>query len=73
MAGKNVTQMHYARKGVVTPEMEFVALRESMRIEELRSDPAYAMLLRTHPARKDGAKFPSVITPEITLRSNHRI
>jgi phosphomethylpyrimidine synthase len=64
MAGKNVTQMHYARKGVVTPEMEFVALRESMRIEELRSDPAYAMLLRTHPGRKDGAKFPSVITPE---------
>ena len=64
MAGKNVTQMHYARKGVVTPEMEFVALRESMRIEELRSDPAYAMLLRTHPGRKDGAKLPSVITPE---------
>ena len=62
MAGKNVTQMHYARKGVVTPEMEFVALRESMRIEESRSDPAYAMLLRTHPGRKDGAKFPSVIT-----------
>jgi phosphomethylpyrimidine synthase len=62
--GRNVTQMHYARNGVVTPEMEFVALRESMRLEELRADPAYAALLRSHPGRDFGAKLPTQITPE---------
>ncbi|MHB1021865.1 MAG: phosphomethylpyrimidine synthase ThiC [Acidobacteriaceae bacterium] len=64
LPGKNVTQMHYARKGIVTPEMEFVALRESMRLEELRSDPRYAALLREHPGRDFGAKLPKCITPE---------
>ena len=39
---KNVSQMHYARQGVVTPEMEFVAVRENNRLQELRSDPRYA-------------------------------
>ena len=37
--GGNVSQMHYARKGIVTPEMEFVALRESMLLEQLSQDP----------------------------------
>jgi phosphomethylpyrimidine synthase len=64
IVGRNVTQMHYARKGVVTPEMEFVALRESMRIEELREDPAYARLLRSHPGRAYGATLPASVTPE---------
>src|SRR5690606_650292 len=36
MAGANVTQMHYARRGIVTPEMEFVAIRENQRIEAVR-------------------------------------
>jgi phosphomethylpyrimidine synthase len=62
--GRNVTQMHYARKGVVTPEMEFVALHESMRLEELRSNPAYALLYRAHPGRDFGAKLRAQITPE---------
>jgi len=62
--GRNVTQMHYARKGIVTPEMEFVALRESMRLEELRSDPAYAALLRCHPGQSFSASFPKEIAPE---------
>jgi phosphomethylpyrimidine synthase len=62
--GSNVTQMHYARKGIITPEMEFVALRESMRIEELRSDPAYAGLLRQHQGQPCGTHLPSAITPE---------
>jgi phosphomethylpyrimidine synthase len=35
-AGANVTQMHYARRGIVTPEMEFVAIRENQRIEAMR-------------------------------------
>ncbi|MFP5209164.1 MAG: phosphomethylpyrimidine synthase ThiC [Acidobacteriota bacterium] len=63
-AGNNVSQMHYARKGIVTPEMEFVALRESMRLEELRSDPAYAALLRAHPGRDFGARLPRQNTAE---------
>ena len=66
--GRNVSQMHYARKGIVTPEMEFVALRESMRLDELRSDPAYAALLRSHRGRGFGASLPEQITPEFVRR-----
>ncbi len=62
--GRNVTQMHYARRGIVTPEMEFVALRESMRLEELRNDPAYANLLRSHQGQSFSASFPKETTPE---------
>src|SRR6202021_3820639 len=40
-SGQNVSQMHYARKGIVTPEMEFVALREAMLLERLSENPAY--------------------------------
>ena len=61
---RNVSQMHYARKGIVTPEMEFVALRESMRLHELQRDPAYAALLRAHPGRDFGARLGAEITPE---------
>ena len=64
LRGHNVTQMHYARKGIITPEMEFVALRESMRLEELRSDPAYALLHRAHSGRDFGANLRAQITPE---------
>ena len=46
--GRNVTQMHYARQGVVTPEMEFIAIRENQRLDALRADPRYASLLRQH-------------------------
>jgi phosphomethylpyrimidine synthase len=59
----NVTQLHYARKGIVTPEMEFVALRESMRLEELRRDPAYAQLLRAQCGEGFSARFPEQIRP----------
>ena len=45
-AGANVSQMHYARQGIVTPEMEYIAIRESIRLEEFRQDPRYAKLLR---------------------------
>ncbi|WP_347723663.1 phosphomethylpyrimidine synthase ThiC [Lysinibacillus capsici] len=38
--GKNVTQLHYARKGIITPEMEFVAIRENMDPEFVRSEIA---------------------------------
>jgi len=40
-AGKNVSQMHYAKQGIITPEMEYVAIRESMKLQELRNNPEY--------------------------------
>jgi phosphomethylpyrimidine synthase len=63
-AGLNVTQMHYARRGVITPEMEFVAIRENCRLQEMRADPRYARLLRQHPGESFGASIPGEITPE---------
>ena len=62
--GKNVSQMHYARKGVITPEMEFVALRESMLLEQLWEDPSHASRLRQHPGQPLGAHLPKLVTPE---------
>jgi len=57
--GANVSQMHYARRGIVTPEMEFIALRESQRVELLGE-----MLCRQHPGQAFGANLPRQITPE---------
>jgi len=56
----NVSQMHYARRGTVTPEMEFIAIRENQRIELLQE----AGLLRRHPGEAFGARLPALITPE---------
>jgi phosphomethylpyrimidine synthase len=64
MAGANVTQMHYARKGIVTPEMEYVAIRESLRLNELRADSRYQKLLSQHTGQSFGASLPAEITPE---------
>jgi phosphomethylpyrimidine synthase len=64
IGGLNVTQMHYARKGIVTPEMEFVALRESMQLDRLSGDPAYAPLLRQHRGQSFGGELPKEVTPE---------
>ena len=63
-SGRNVTQMHYARRGVVTPEMEFVAIRENQRLDELRRDPRYAQYLKQHRSQNFGAAIPNEITPE---------
>ena len=62
--GANVTQMHYARRGIVTPEMEYIALRESLRLRELREDLRYTKLLRQHRGQSFGAAIPTEITPE---------
>jgi phosphomethylpyrimidine synthase len=59
-AGKSVTQMHYARRGIITPEMEFVAIREGMRLKEVRD----AALLKRHRGAAFGACIPDEITPE---------
>src|SRR5690606_7722284 len=61
--GANVTQMHYARRGIVTPEMEFVAIRENQRMQEFAATAAPA-LLHQHPGQDFGASIPRVITPE---------
>ena len=58
-AGANVTQMHYARRGIVTPEMEFVAIREQQRLETL----AGSDLLRQHAGQSFNAAIPAHITP----------
>ena len=63
-SGENLSQMHYARKGIVTPEMEFVALRESMLLEQLLENPINASRLRQHPGQPLGAQFPKQVTPE---------
>ena len=57
--GMNVTQMHYARKGIITPEMEFIAIRETQRREGLPD-----LVTRQHPGESFGAAIPKVITPE---------
>ncbi|MBK1643329.1 phosphomethylpyrimidine synthase ThiC [Thiocapsa imhoffii] len=62
--GRNVTQMHYARQGIITPEMEFVAIRETLRLDALRTDPRYTKLLRQHRGEAFGANLPETITPE---------
>lgn len=66
--GATVTQMHYARQGIITPEMEFVAIRENQRRErfielqqELRDRWALAF---QHPGQSWGAQIPPIITPE---------
>jgi phosphomethylpyrimidine synthase len=56
--GRNVSQMHYARRGVVTPEMEFVAIRENQLRDAAREYSAQ------HPGQSFGAAIPTVITPE---------
>ena len=58
-AGKNVTQMHYARQGIITPEMEYIAIRENQ-----KRDGLSAMMLQQHPGENFGAHMPKAITPE---------
>jgi len=68
--GMNVTQMHYARKGIVTPEMEYIAIRENQhreRIMDVMADgksPAPSHLAHQHPGQSWGAAIPKWITPE---------
>ena len=64
LKGACVTQMHYARQGIITPEMEYVALREDNRLNEIKKDPTYADLLCQHKGVRFGAEIPDTITPE---------
>ena len=58
--GKNVTQMHYARQGIITPEMEYIAIRENIKREEVKD----ATLLLQHKGESFGASIPEQITAE---------
>ena len=63
--GKNVTQMHYARKGIITPEMEYIAIRENQLIDKYNEE----LLKKQHPGQNFGANTPkSHITPEFVRK-----
>ena len=73
LAGRNVTQMHYARRGIITPEMEFIAIRENGRRREYiaalkasgpQGEKLAALMLRQHRGESFGAAIPDEITPE---------
>ena len=59
-AGKNVTQMHYARQGIITPEMEYIAIRENLKREQVKDE----ILTQQHQGQNFGANIPDQITPE---------
>jgi len=56
--GANVSQMHYAKKGIITPEMEYVAIRENQKLEEIKE------IAPQHPGNSFGASIPKKITAE---------
>lgn len=58
-SGANVTQMHYARQGIITPEMEFIAIRENQKIAALAEGYGFQ-----HAGEAFGASIPALITPE---------
>ncbi len=71
--GAKITQMEYARRGIITPEMEYVAIRENMRrqeyLESLKAagptgEKMARMMMHQHPGHSFGASIPSEITPE---------
>jgi phosphomethylpyrimidine synthase len=68
LAGQNVSQMHYARKGIITPEMEYIAIRENQALADARAAAStgngQARLAQQHPGNSWGASIPPVITPE---------
>ncbi|WP_339844423.1 phosphomethylpyrimidine synthase ThiC [uncultured Dokdonia sp.] len=56
--GENVTQLHYAKQGIITPEMEYIAIRENQRIDEMTE------IRKQHKGEHFGASIPDKITPE---------
>jgi len=60
LAGKNVSQMHYAKRGIITHEMEYIAIRENLKLQEARANG----LLNQHAGESFGASIPKEITPE---------
>ena len=63
----NVTQLHYARQGIITPEMEFIALRENQRRQTLGTAEVERILGHQHKGQSFGASLPGEITSEFVL------
>ena len=63
--GENVTQLHYARKGIITPEMEYIAIRENMKLMEAKGNPELNV---QHPGMSFGANIPDEITSEFVRK-----
>jgi phosphomethylpyrimidine synthase len=69
-AGRGITQLHYAKQGIITPEMEYIAIRENMKLQAYReglemSETAERNTLNIqHPGHPWGAAIPQEITPE---------
>ncbi|QQD24488.1 phosphomethylpyrimidine synthase ThiC [Venatoribacter cucullus] len=61
LPGKNVSQLWYARQGIITPEMEYVAIRENLALSRAQLDEAQK---HQHPGLSFGASIPAEITPE---------
>ncbi len=61
LPGKNITQLHYARMGIITPEMEYIAIRENLGLTEPSLEEA---VRQQHPGHSWGASIPAAITPE---------
>ncbi|MEE9342309.1 MAG: phosphomethylpyrimidine synthase ThiC [Gammaproteobacteria bacterium] len=59
-SGQNVSQMHYAKQGIITPEMEYVSIRENLQLDALEG----SVLLKQHPGQSFGAAIPKRVTPE---------
>ncbi len=64
--GANVTQLHYARKGIITPEMEYIAIRENMKLAKAKAEGN--VVAQQHPGHSFGAKLPDEITPEFVRK-----
>ncbi|WP_255853349.1 phosphomethylpyrimidine synthase ThiC [Marinobacterium rhizophilum] len=65
-AGANVTQLHYARQGIITPEMEYIAIRENMKLAKAEAEGS--MVDQQHPGHSFGASLPKEITPEFVRK-----
>ncbi|MEY4645955.1 MAG: phosphomethylpyrimidine synthase ThiC [Pseudomonadota bacterium] len=63
-SGANVSQMHYARKGIITPEMEYVALRENQKLAWMEQYQSNAEREKRLAGNSFGAAIPKVVTPE---------
>ena len=60
LKGKNVTQMHYAKQGIITPEMEYIAIRENQQLEKMQDE----QVTKKHKGQNFNASIPAKITPE---------
>ena len=64
LSGGNVSQMHYARRGIITPEMEYIAIRENRGRDQLKQADGSSGWFQQHAGRSFGAVLPEKITPE---------